>query len=347
MLTVIYKYDDSIKKWYLEIAEKESRDATYKLILSHINKISEWEERFEKSFTDFTLEENITMLRGFRIKSQTALSTAMSLINRYGLFACSKLAKASCQFQLIDITMADKIINRVASEQRYIMREDLFDSLSLLETRDGVSVSPVDVAMDKLMLVLIFEGICGKAYKDLLSIQKEDIDFENRKVYLRVTDRHAYIEDSRTWDLLSQVYSRESVVHITQDGKQTVVPMTSNKDMLFIRPVILKTGYKKGDDGTGHNSYEMRTLNDYAAKMRIRRLAEGIDMPYLRGSTLYVSGLAERCYKWLKETGKVLSFTVIKEYLELFNEGANVNTLVNLIEDFYGMSRQDTRGGRR
>ena len=195
-----YKYDTSVKEWYLSLVKDQTPITTYNTTLTYIKRLDEWETRFGKSIVDFALDEVKTMLIGFGFKSEAALYTVLSTLTKYTEFACARLSKPMGQIQFIDTSEMKNYINLIADENRHITRETLYKNVSLLDTsKTSYDYDMEDNITDVLLLLLIFEGIRGKAYSDLINIRMSDIDFMKKRIYIRSTKNFVHIADDRVW----------------------------------------------------------------------------------------------------------------------------------------------------
>ena len=330
-----YKYDASVKEWYLSLVKEQTPITTYNTTLTYIKRLDEWETRFGKSIVDFALDEVKTMLIGFGFKSEAALYTVLSTLTKYTEFACAKLLKPMGQIQFIDTSEMKNYINLIADENRHITRETLFKSLSTLDTnRTSYDYDMEDNITDVLLLLLIFEGIRGKAYRDLINIRMSDINFIKKRIYVRSTKNFVHIEDDRVWELLKLTQNRKSLMYISKNGEQKIIPLDAQSDLLFVR-VTVKSGRPFMDENDKLEHYVALPYTEYSIKIRLKVLTDRIGLPYVTGVPLYISGVAERASIWLKENNKEFERSSVKEYLEISGETVGIEGLLNVIEKLY------------
>lgn len=328
------KYDASVKEWYLKLVKDQSPVTTYNTTKTYINSINEWENRFEKSLTDFTLQEVKTMLRGFRFTSEASYYTVLSILTKYTDFACSRLSKPICQIRLIDAGDAEDIINNMAVENKYITRDELFEVFrSNQGIHDRYKGEEGDDSVGKLLMCLLFEGIRGRDYQDIIKLKIQDIDFENKRIYISSLDSYVEIQDSRSWSLIERVSTEKYLLHFKKDGIAEKVSILDGGDLLFKRLVASKGKPPKPENMSDY--YSIKEFSSHAIKMRARAVLDELNLPYLTGTSVYVSGVAERADKWLRDEGKDMNYGQVRRYLNISKEKIGVSGLVSALEHLY------------
>ena len=329
-----YKYDDSIKQWYLKAIEEGSPKGTYKVNLVYIKVIAEWEEKFGRSIVDFTLNEITTLLRSLRFKSVSSFYTVTSVIKSYTEFAAAKLSKPMGQIQFVDMNKPEDFINSTAYNNRYTDRDNLIEKLETMPLGETKYYSnEEDGVLDRLLILLMYEGVRGKGYEEIIDLEKKDIDKEKKAIYIKSTKSYIRIKDNRVWGLIDIVLKRKNIMY-TKDGENETESLRGdeNEGYLFLR-VVNKIGRPSSDSSI--RNYTVEKFTAYYIKMQISKIMKAIDLPYITGVPLYISGLAERVHEWLEYNEIKFTRANVINYIELHGEKVGISGLLETIENLY------------
>ena len=123
-------------------------------------------------------------------------------------------------------------------------------------------------------------------------------------------------------------------MYISKNGEQKIIPLDAQSDLLFVRATT-KGGRPFMDENDRLEHYVILPYTEYSIKIRLKALTDRMELPYITGVPLYISGVAERTYVWLKENNKEFGYSNVKEYLDASGESVGIQGLLNVMEKLY------------
>ena len=167
------KKKDFLKTLLLENTPENSMEM-YIHVLRNIVDTEEYENNMEWcNFSKTMVDARITNLQA---KSPITLYSYISIIKTYLMRTTPQgdVAKTGYEYTMsLDIEDLKEFINKAAVTDRYI---------SYKQFEEIVANDKVDAGI-KALIVLLWHGIKGTNYDDILSLTIDNIDLENRKIY--------------------------------------------------------------------------------------------------------------------------------------------------------------------
>ena len=248
-------------------------DSIVKAYLVVFKKIKELEEQLGKDAKDFNLLELHVMLKCLSSKSYHSINVKWCLMKNYIKYYGNSYPDRITQD---DIKL---YIDTEENENRYISRKDLEKAVNNLEN-----------PQDRVMLLLLFEGVYDSTCKQLLNLRVDQINTKDKEIYLE--DRTIKISDFTNEEI--KVSLKTSLFY--KLGNCGDYPLSSEVYKLNTdSPYIIRTKpSKRTKDG-------MSPLGFEGFKSRMQKLSDEIGLPF-SSLTLYHSGLFEKVLE--KETIK-------------------------------------------
>ena len=261
--------DRELKEEFLNDMNNEFSEAITHVAKSLLlTKITKTEVDLGKDFFNFSPREIETTLRDFRAKSLGSLNTYWSILCKYLVYANERRDNVDITIvKMLSSKDLEQYVNKVAEKDRYKTRDELHNMLL-----NGVN------PQDQAMLVLLFEGVSGKAYSEIVNLKVSDIDIEAG--IIKTARKTVKIEDKRSLFIINEAIKQE--FYITDNKYHTMVEFCMDSPYF-----IKKIQYKNTNDCTTPVSVSR-------LKLKIQQFTEEIGRAHLTGKTVYNSGLAER-----------------------------------------------------
>ena len=286
---MIYNKEEKFK--FLE--EAKCSEAVAKGYYMIFRNIFETETSLNKDLRFFNYEELLLALEQLKGRSYNSVHTKWGLVKKY-----LKFYKNECYNS---VTSAD--INKFVfeSEVRYTTRQELHEKTACLPN-----------ASHKLLLFLLFDGVMGKSYSDIINLKYSDVDFERCQIDINGT-LHEVSKD--TINLILETQKETSLSKLSIKDNDGIV--LEEYDLNPNSPYIFKTRVmKKTENG-------MLPYKETGLKTRLGILTKMIGLENVNGKTLYYSGLIERYLKLEKKLKKRLTVADIK----FFAQNVGVKTI--------------------
>lgn len=286
---------------------KEYNPSLFKQYITLFRNSKEVEAYYKKDLYDFNEDEMKTLLKLFRTKTYNAITTKYSALKMYISYAKSvghKGIQTPPTSLLLKAKDLEELINDFGFASRYCTRKSLENSLQML-------INP----SDKVIFMLLFEGVNGKAYSDIINLRSEDIDFDNNEL---TTQSGKVVKFSEFTKSLLMASIEENVYYIyskSDKGKERCYDLAKSPYIIRMR--------------------NPEPMKNSGIKTRLDMLKDYMDTPLLTGKTVYQSGVAEKVIKHEMELGVELTPTQIERYLKSINEKCTVDMvkIVKLIRE--------------
>lgn len=162
---------NELREKFLNTIDKENTRRTFTLIFSKVNSYEKKiDKRIEEMNEDELKELLFTVLVG---KSIESTNVKLATLRRYLKYANNleilKLTKEDVK-EAVEQFNADKENN---ADIRYIDKNDLYIAMNRIEND-----------IDKTIIVLLANGVCGKCFEELQYLKVKDIDFDNGAIKL-------------------------------------------------------------------------------------------------------------------------------------------------------------------
>lgn len=330
MTNNIFTPDLELKEEFIQALESKFSDAiTYVAKSLLLTKIESVEIELGKDFYNFTQDEIKNMLREFRAKSVGSLNTYWSILCKYLIFAYDKRDNVDLSIvKMLSSKDLESFVNKVAEKDRFITREELHQMLLR-------SINPQDQAI----FVLLFEGVCGKDYEEILNLQMIDVDLETGTI--RTPRKDIVIKDSKSLFIIEEAMMQQ--FYFVDNMMETVMAINP-KNSYVIKKLACRVQGEVTDirninfkAGTG-----LEPITANRLKVKIQTLNKVLEKQHLTGKTIYNSGLAER---FLQHFGygvnpSEVSNETIKEFLQTEKENispANLRVIAKSIQEKLGI----------
>lgn len=304
--------DKELKEEFLNDMMNEFSDAITHVAKSLLlTKITKSEIELGKDFYNFTPSEIETALRNFRAKSVGSLNTYWSILTKYLIYAEPRRDNVDTTLvKMLSSKQLENYVNKVAEKDRYTFREELHGMLLSLNN-----------PQDQAILILLFEGVSGKAYSEITNLLTTDVDIETGVI--KTPRKDVKIEDRRTLFILKEAMNQE--YYFTDKDSDGVE--LCKESPYFIK----KMQYKNTNDCS-------TPLSTSRLKLKIQNFTDEMGRAHLTGKTIYNSGLAER---FLNKYGydvnpSTVSTEEIRAFLDCECESispANLRTIVKNIQE--------------
>ena len=284
-------YEDYISR----IAKLETKIRKTYFFNSVFKKTAKYERELEKEIFNFSPDELIDTLKGFGSTSVDYLNNVLSLIRGYTDFCIASdshlVNDGQNPFLHIGYDALIQCINRD------VLSNGILTRVTLRSLTRGRRIQNMT---DLAAIFLIYEGVTGYRYTDILNLSFDDIDYK-RKVCKTISGKALPLTD----DCLS-------VIREAQKEEAYILP--SEKKMPYLDNLIVRSFRKDQLDRTGKN---IVLLVDILRRRVVKCLAQ-YDINDVTFSNINVSGQIDFIKRKANESGvKVSDFIMTKECKEM------------------------------
>lgn len=309
-----FKVDNEIKNNYLDYITMEYCDANLSVQQFVLERIDNAEALLDGKIYNFSKDNLMFLLSTFDAMSTSNLIVYRSIILQYLMYV-SNIKTSSALYIVKDITMEDfeSVINKIGRDRKYLTRKEYFRFLN--KNIDIVNVQ------DLAIVVLLWNGIKGYQYNDLVNIKISDFDSSG---FLICKDKIVELADIESKVLSSAINTSNYVPYeflcggekvnknskkkptkkAAKCGVQKITRYTLDEDCEYIiKPVIV--------DGARNQE------GAYEIKMRLLKMLNYLDNNFLTGTSIYTSGVI---YRMLEHYDfKILQNKTMNRYLDSNN----------------------------
>lgn len=286
----MYEIDKDLKDAFIEELELTSSEAMMNLVKIVMRKVDEYEEIIGKPIYNYTIEMYKDILGHFRASSVSTLNSYFSVIKKYSEYAMDKRDNVNLDYRLITSKEMEKLVNKVAHDDRYLTREQLMELISN-------AINPQDMAI----FVLLFEGIKGKDYEDIRFLKTKDVNFETGNIQLQ--DREVVIEDKRSLAIIKEATRQMEYIKYLHGAKALTMSYKINPNNEYVLKKLM------------HKSDGLEPFASHRLKVKVSELASEMGREHITGTTVYNSGLAERLIKSFNRHPDDISDREMKKFL--------------------------------
>lgn len=253
----------TFKETFLDNVAKNYSTSTQNNIHNLLRSAKFYEDLYGKDLYDFTLSEMIDMLKSQRVKTKNSLRQRASMYSMYIQFAVDEGIGFTNVIRQITAVDYDTMVDLEATSQRYIERKELFTNLTYLIN-----------AQDQVIFALLFDGVMGKNYENLINLKLKDINKETLEA--KLFDGTVVNLSKDTYNLIQLADSED-----TYDSY-------SDKTFKITRNEYVVRACKRriGEEHT--------PLKPSAIRSKIDQFKKNLDINGLTGRSIYLSGVAER-----------------------------------------------------
>lgn len=186
---------------------------------------------------------------------------------------------------------------------KYFKKTQILDMLNLLIN-----------AQDKLMIYLIFSGILGKGYKELINIKVSDVAKDY--TYINV-DGNRILCDDIMKELLKDTIEQEVYVQTTKSGNTMYYDLNMNNEFLF-KPIISRT------NNNGLNAYNRNGITRKLLKLTEELQHEGLNV-VISATGLFQSGIMHKLFVFSILNNLECTINNVENYLKINGYRINAN----------------------
>lgn len=297
-----YGGDLDFKLFYLEKVKENFSKTTYHNIEVLIRNAKLYEDLFEKDLYNFTLSEVTDMLTSLRAKTKNSLRQKMSVYAQYVDTAIAKGVSLNSSNVVRSILSSelDDIVDLEATNQRYITREDLFNTIVYLNNDQ-----------DRVVFALLFDGVMGNNYENLVNLKFDDID--RKTLRAKLFDGTEVTLSKETYNLV-QLANQED----TYETEYTTYRLVPN-EYVIKAPKRLR--------GT-----EKEALRPNSIRIKIDKFKKDLRISGLTGRSIYLSGVADKFIKEFGNNVSVVKLTEVQDWLSSNNVNTNAQEFRGIVE---------------
>lgn len=305
-----FKYANSnFKEHFIAEIEKKYSNTMKLQYINIFKNVLELEERvFKKDLYDFTKDEIKNALKNFNAKTYNSITSKYSLIKKYIQYAEEMNIKKGVMNFSIKANEIRNLISSEALKNRYCTRNELKKVLS----------EKLINGSDKAIFILLFEGVMGKEYSELLTLKTHQIDLDNKIINLKnkIINISNYTKDTILQTINEDVYYKY-LGDICSTNESYALDINS--------PYLIRLRPKK-------NQLTPQPMKVAGLKRRLDVLKDIMEKPLLTGRTIYLSGLAERIVKHEITINKKLNTREIREFLSDNSETVETGDMLRILK---------------
>lgn len=177
------------------ISDKDILDNTKENMFRIFSKIVYPVEKIEnKDLSQFSKQDTIKLIRSIPTSSVNTLMNIKSIMSTYHNWAINNGLNHTSEDPTQDIDVREiAIVNEARLKNNYISLDDLFEMWETIKASSDEESEKVGYQHFALVLLLRL-GLKGTKWSEVLYLEKDDIDFENKIIY--VTNRNEHSDDN-------------------------------------------------------------------------------------------------------------------------------------------------------
>ena len=302
----MYRFDNELKLNFIDSIKNYREKNTVRLYEVLLSKIDDAEIINGCELKYFNEKQIDSFFIALNAKSKSSLNTYLSILKDYLTFTTdydnTLMTGFDCIMKMSGNDL-EQFINTIGIEMRYITPKELSEIISI----------PIGDALCKVITILLFHGIKGEAFSDILNIKVEDIDIENAVIY-KGTDVLFNIPKEYL-QIFKESISGNKFVEWNVDGK------IKRELELVDNGYLIRRNINPRRDFDFTAKPDKNLLN-----RRMLQYYESIGYPYLSVQSIYNSGIVYRLLEY--NNFEPLDYRVIEEYLSLSGENISYNTSI-------------------
>lgn len=265
------------------LKDNDFNDSIEKSFRMIFKKMKITETRLNKDFKEFNYNELLMFLPDIKSTSYQSINLKWSLAKKYldfyGNLEGQKITQEDLKKHISD------------PFAKYITRKELMEGLENLTN-----------PQDKAILILLFEGVMGKGYVDLVTLKTSDIDFVEHTITIgsRIIDVSSetlkILEDTKNQTIYEKLGKCES-------GDVKYELNMASKYLIKSKPS------KRNEQGEGY-------IKEAGIKARLEKIIVAIGKPNVTGLSIFHSGLIEKLRILEEGCGRQLGHSDVVYYLE-------------------------------
>ena len=262
--------------------------------------------RIENNFKNFMNKKGLNDNNISEIDLREFVIDNLSSINRSAFYNQLKIFKSLLDNKHIPYKLEEKdLIEECVyfDNSKYFKKTQILDILNLLIN-----------AQDKLMIYLIFNGILGKGYKELINIKVSDVAKDY--TYINV-DGNRILCDDIMKELLKDTIEQEVYVQTTKSGNTMYYDFNMNNEFLF-KPIIGRA------NDNGLNAYNRNGITRKLLKLTEELQHEGLNV-VISATGLFQSGIMHKLFVFSILNNLECTISNVENYLKINGYRINAN----------------------
>lgn len=262
--------------------------------------------RIENNFKNFMNKKGLNDsnisegdLKEFVIDNLSSINRS-AFYNQLSIFK-SLLDNKHIQYKLEEKDLVEECV--YFDNSKYFKKTQILDMLNLLIN-----------AQDKLMIYLIFNGILGKGYKELINIKVSDVAKDY--TYINVYGNRILCDDIMK-ELLKDTIEQEVYVQTTKSGNTMYYDLNMNNEFLF-KPIISRT------NNNGLNAYNRNGITRKLLKLTEELQHEGLNV-VISATGLFQSGIMHKLFVFSILNNLECTINNVENYLKINGYRINAN----------------------
>ena len=262
--------------------------------------------RIENNFKNFMNKKGLNDSNISEVDLREFVIDNLSSINRSAFYNQLKIFKSLLDNKHIPYKLEEKDLVEECvyfDNSKYFKKTQILDMLNLLIN-----------AQDKLMIYLIFNGILGKGYKELINIKVSDVAKDY--TYINV-DGNRILCDDIMKELLKDTIEQEVYVQTTKSGNTMYYDFNMNNEFLF-KPIISRT------NNNGLNAYNRNGITRKLLRLTEELQHEGLNV-VISATGLFQSGIMHKLFVFSILNNLECTINNVENYLKINGYRINAN----------------------
>ena len=313
----MYLVDKEKKNGYLESIKLKNEEKTFELYSKLIDKLDEFEDYKGIRATNMTKLDFMEFLTSLSSSSLSVLYTYKSAINSYLIYATDKQNFTIGLLELDKINQDDLLecINEKAELIQFITEQEYYEIIT----------SNVGNYQDKLVIILLWNKIKGeKTFSDLLNLKVDDVNFDNKSIYIKSKNRTVYISDIEMnvvkKAINENVYIRTTISKKGEIKETLVYYLTGDIEDGFDNGYLIKATEGSTNKQAESNQCSYGTFANRMSKYYTLVLQKsGLTNQRVYKSSVY--------YYMLKKYGRELTLSELTDYLKERGEKVSLSNM--------------------
>ena len=167
-------YNPQICGDFLEVIRKDKSRNTYISYYRHLTKISNYEKIMNKNIYEFGRDEDIAMLKYLWIESPKTANPIVTVCKQYVDYALLVRGLGQGNINHFNSIKFEEVKGTV----KHSLHADKYITYNEYRT----IINQIDEDMDKVPIILAWNGIIGKSSSDIIEMKKQNLDRETNTI---------------------------------------------------------------------------------------------------------------------------------------------------------------------
>lgn len=273
-----FEYDHELKVIYLAELEKQDYSVSqFNVACSFLKKISAYEATVKSPCYKYSREGILDLVAYFNSTSLATLKTLVSTLRNYIVFINDLENNPLRNVPIMSIESRDLeyLINKLSKNYKYITYKEYLSIINIKEAKGALDINWIDLAQ----ITLLWHGIKGKSYKDLLDFSKTNFIEECCIFYKGAIIDLLPVEQ----DILKRAFRQETYFYYDKYTKQGFNREVQLNDNPYLLRSTASTRITSDIISESQLKYRLATFTNLKLKL-----------PSLSGVSLFASGAVYR-----------------------------------------------------